>query len=100
MLKKTRMRMAMAILALLLAVQLPAHAAGKLNVNTATVEQLQDVKGIGSKTAAAIVAYRKEHGAFGSLDELTGVKGIGEKRLEKLRGALTVGKGDSDRKDD
>jgi competence protein ComEA len=71
--------------------QVPAMATDQVNVNTATVEELQAVKGIGEKIAAAIVAYRKEHGPFKSLDELVHVKGIGEKTLEKIRGHLTLG---------
>ena len=79
------------LLAALLAMQVPAEAAGQGNVNTATAEQLQEVKGIGAKTAAAIVAYREEHGAFGSVDELVNVKGIGAKTLKKIRPHLSVG---------
>jgi len=79
-----------AVAALFIVAQLPAQAADKVDVNTATVEQLQQVKGIGAKTAAAIVAYRKAHGPFASLDDLTGVKGIGKKKLEKLRDSLTA----------
>jgi len=79
-----------ALLAMTLLVGLPAYASGQVNINTATVEQLQAVKGIGPKTAEAIVAYRNEHGAFKSIDELEKIKGIGEKSLEKIRGDLTV----------
>ncbi|MDQ7010675.1 MAG: helix-hairpin-helix domain-containing protein [Mariprofundaceae bacterium] len=71
---------------------MPAQADDKVNINTATVEQLQQVRGIGPKTAAAIVEYRKEHGAFSDVDDLLKVKGIGEKKLEKIRDDLTIGK--------
>jgi len=81
---------AMALLPLFFAAQLPARAVDRLDVNTATVEQLQQVKGIGAKTAAAIVNYRDAHGPFASLDDLTKVKGIGKKKLEKFRGSLMV----------
>ena len=80
------------LLVALFAMQVPATAAGQVNVNTATAEQLQEVKGIGAKTAAAIVAYREAHGAFSSLDDLAKVKGIGAKTLEKIRPHLSVGK--------
>ena len=47
-----------------------AWAGDKINVNTASAEQLQSVKGIGKKMAAAIIAYREAHGAFRNIDEL------------------------------
>lgn len=78
-------------LGVLLLWQGPAIAADQVNVNTATVEQLQTVKYIGATTAAAIVAYRTAHGMFKSLDGLTAVKGIGAKTLDKIREHLTVG---------
>lgn len=64
--------------------------AGDVNINTATVVELQTVKGIGEKIATAIVAYRIEHGAFTSVGDLVKVTGIGEKKLEKIRGAVEV----------
>ncbi|MCF6208681.1 MAG: helix-hairpin-helix domain-containing protein [Ghiorsea sp.] len=67
-----------------------AYASDMLNVNTATAVQLETIKGIGPKTAAAIVAYRTEHGDFSSVDALTAVKGIGDKKLMKIAGGLTV----------
>jgi len=69
----------------------PIAWAGSVNINTATVEQLQDVKGIGPKTAEAIVAYRDEHGQFSSLDDLVHVAHIGEKTLAQIRDELTTG---------
>jgi len=74
----------------------PAQAGDKININSATVEELQTVKGIGSKTAEAIVAYRSEHGSFKSVDELEHVKGIGEKSLKKIEHNLTAAKSDGD----
>ncbi|MDQ6969334.1 MAG: ComEA family DNA-binding protein [Mariprofundus sp.] len=65
-------------------------AAEEVNINTATAEQLQSVKGIGEKTAAAIIIYREAHGAFKSVDDLTRVKGIGDKKLDKIDDDLTV----------
>ncbi len=81
-----------ALIACTLVVVLPAQAGGKIDINTATVEQLQSVKGIGAKTAEAIVAYRNEHGMFHSVDDLGEVKGIGKKNLVKFKDGLTVGK--------
>jgi len=67
-----------------------AYAVDKVNVNTASLEQLQTVNGIGASTAAAIVSYREQAGDFTSLDSLLDVKGIGEKKLAKLSEQLTV----------
>lgn len=66
--------------------------AGKINLNTATARQLSDgLDGIGDALAARIVAYREQHGGFKTVDELKNVSGIGDKKLEALRGSVTVG---------
>jgi competence ComEA-like helix-hairpin-helix protein len=76
----------------------PALAAKKkppeapVNLNTATSEELQLVPGIGPVTADKILQMRKSYGAFKSVDDLRAVRGIGPKRLEKMRKYLTVGK--------
>lgn len=59
-------------------------ASKKININTADALQLQSLKGIGPKKAAAIVAYRKQHGRFKSVKDLTALKGIGDKWVAKL----------------
>lgn len=65
--------------------------AGKVNINTATAEELAEVPGIGPKMADAIVAYRQDKGKFTSVEELKGnIKGIGEKTFEKMKDYLTV----------
>ncbi len=69
---------------------LPALAAEKVDINTATVEQLVEIKGIGEVLAKRIVEFRQENGDFNSLDELTQVKGFGEKMLEKLSPQLLL----------
>ena len=69
----------------------PAFAGDAVDINTATVEQLAEVKGIGPKTAAAIVEYREANGAFHSVDDLVNVKGVGDKKLAAIREALTIG---------
>lgn len=61
-----------------------------ININTADTRELIKLSGIGEVKAAAIVAYREEHGAFSSVEELLNVKGISEKTLEKIRGYVTV----------
>lgn len=63
-------------------------AAGPVSLGSATVEQLDTLDGIGPGLAAKIIAYRTEHGGFRSVDELGEVPGIGDKRLESLRGQL------------
>jgi len=70
----------------------PAWSDEALDINKATVEQLQTIKGIGPKTAAAIVDYRNAHGAFKSVDALTAVKGIGSRKLERIRSRIKAGK--------
>jgi len=61
-----------------------------LDLNQATQEQLMALPGIGPALAQRIVAYRKEHGPFASLDELLEVPGIGEELLAALRPLVTV----------
>lgn len=61
-----------------------------VNLNTATKEELMNVKGIGEKKAEAILEYRAKQGAFKSVEELAKVKGFGEKSVEKLKGELEV----------
>lgn len=61
-----------------------------ININTATAEELQELSGIGQKKAAAIVAYREEHGAFSDISEIKTVNGIGNGIFEKIRESITV----------
>ncbi|SPM31692.1 ComEA family DNA-binding protein [Mycobacterium terramassiliense] len=61
-----------------------------LDLNTATVEQLDGLPGVGPVTAAAIVAWRQANGKFSSVDQLADVDGIGPARLEKLRPLVRV----------
>lgn len=63
-----------------------------VNINTATSEELQQVPGIGPATADKILQMRKSYGAFKSVDDLLAIRGIGKKRLDKMRKYLTVGK--------
>jgi len=58
---------------------------GKLNINTASAEQLESLPGVGPVTARAIIEYRQQNGGFRSVDELIEVRGIGPKRLEQIR---------------
>ena len=63
-----------------------------ININTANSEELQLVPGIGPVTAGKILQMRKSYGAFKSVDDLLAIRGFGEKRLDKMRKYLTVGK--------
>jgi len=63
-----------------------------ININTANSEELQQVPGIGPATADKILQMRKSYGAFKSVDDLLSIRGIGKKRLEKMRRYLTVSK--------
>ena len=66
------------------------NASGKVNLNRATKGQLMQLPGIGETTAERILIYRDEQGRFTSVDELTNVKGISKKKLERLRPYLTI----------
>ncbi|AWY19119.1 hypothetical protein B0182_09755 [Moraxella bovis] len=75
----------------LLAQQAHAQAVSeRININTATAGELATLNGVGAKTAQAIVDYREGFGRFERVDDLTKVKGIGVKTLEKNRHRLTV----------
>lgn len=72
----------------------PFVAAEALDINTATVEQLETVLvGVGPAKAKAIVEDREKNGKFASVDDLVRVKGIGPATLEKNRDKITVGSG-------
>lgn len=62
----------------------------KINLNTATVEELEQLSHIGPKKAEAIVEYRDTHGPFRSIDQLANVPGIGEKTIDRFRDQVTV----------
>jgi competence protein ComEA len=67
-----------------------AGSGGLVDLNTASATELDTLPGVGPSTAAAIIAYRDEHGPFASVDELLDVRGIGEAKLEQLRDLVTV----------
>lgn len=77
-------------LLLLLTVPLASASEEAININTASVEQLSQLKGIGPSKADAIVKYRQQRGPFTKIDELVLVKGIGTSTVEKNRQRLIV----------
>jgi competence protein ComEA len=82
--------MSTVIIALMLLTSLPALA-GQVDINTANAEAISaELKGIGLSKAKAIVEYRKKHGPFRSADDLSLVKGIGERTVEINRADIKV----------
>ena len=61
-----------------------------ISINTADEAALTQIPGVGPKTASEIISYRKDIGKFTALDQLTNVKGIGAKKLEKMKPYLTL----------
>ncbi len=62
----------------------------KININTATAEQLQTLPGIGPALAKTIIEHRTKSGKFSRIEELINVKGIGEKKFQKIKDRLIV----------
>lgn len=63
---------------------------GVLNINTATKQELMDLPGIGEVIAKRIIQYRRDVGAFTSVDDLRAIKGMSKKRLERLKPLITI----------
>ncbi len=61
-----------------------------VNINTADAKKLTTLKGIGMKRAEAIVAYRKQHGEFKTVNDLTKVRGMSEKLIKKNEGMIRL----------
>jgi competence protein ComEA len=75
----------------------PATANAPLNLNTATVTQLEALPGVGLKVAERIVEYRQKNGGFKKVEDLMNVRGVGEKSFVKLKPMLTVSAPKTDR---
>jgi competence protein ComEA len=71
-----------------------------LNLNTATVAQLQALPGVGAATAKLIVEHRQKNGGFKKVEELMNIKGIGEKSFLKLKPMVTVAAEKAERQDE
>ena len=67
-----------------------AVAAEKININKASIEELTTLKKIGPKIAERIVQYREENGDFKKIDDITNVKGVGEKTFEMIKEMISV----------
>ncbi|MDQ1273842.1 MAG: hypothetical protein QG591_2472 [Planctomycetota bacterium] len=63
---------------------------GKVNINTATADQIAVLPGIGPKLAAEVVKYRVNNGNFKVIDDLKKVSGVGDKKLEKIKGFIVI----------
>lgn len=63
---------------------------GVVNINTAPATDLEQLPGIGAKTAARIIEYRQKNGPFKKIEELMNVRGVGEKNFLKLKAQITI----------
>jgi len=72
--------------------QIPAETLlGKININTASMEELVSLSGIGEGRAADIIQFREETGVFEQIEDIMKVSGIGEKTFEEIKERITVG---------
>lgn len=75
-------------------------ASATVDLNTATKDELESIKGVGPAKAQAIIDYRQANGPFKSVSDLENVKGFGEKSIKKLKKEVTVGGASADKKDE
>lgn len=68
----------------------PDISTNKININTATKEELMKLPGVGEKTAEQIIKHREIYGKFNRIEDLMNVKGIGQKKFEKLKNYITT----------
>lgn len=72
-------------------IQADSQPKEKVNINTASLAELQKLPKIGPKVAQRIIDYRKAHGKFKKVEEIMKVRGIGEKTFKQIKDLLTVG---------
>jgi competence protein ComEA len=70
--------------------RLTGPLSGPVSLNTATLDQLDELDGIGPVTAQKILDWRAEHGGFSSVDDLKQISGIGTKRFESLKDSVRM----------
>ena len=71
-------------------VNTPAEKNVMVNVNKASTEELQTVRGIGPAIAGRIIQYRSEHGLFSRIEDLTSVRGISNAKFQKIKNQVTI----------
>ncbi|KAA0762540.1 helix-hairpin-helix domain-containing protein [Bacillus sp. SH5-2] len=69
---------------------IPSREEGKIQINSASKEQLEKITGIGSRKAESILKYREEHGPFQKIEDLLEIDGIGAKSLEKIKDQIII----------
>ncbi len=79
------------IVPLLVSAQTAAKTGDKVNINTASLEELQKLPRIGPEIAQRILDFRKENGSFKKIEDILKVRGIGEKVYGQLKDMITVG---------
>jgi competence protein ComEA len=70
---------------------MPSGPSLKVNINTATAQELDTLPGIGETTAARIIEYRRQNGFFTAIEDIMNVSGIGEAKFNAIREIITVG---------
>lgn len=75
---------------------MPEEESGPIDLNAATAAQLQELPGVGPKTAARILEYRRLHGPFRNIEALQQVRGVGERTVEKIRPQVRISSGNVD----
>ncbi|MBU1457036.1 MAG: helix-hairpin-helix domain-containing protein [Proteobacteria bacterium] len=75
----------------LVSAQATAKAGDKVNINTASLEELQKLPRIGPQIAQRILDFRKENGSFKRIEDMLKVRGVGEKMFDQLKDLITVG---------
>ena len=82
--------MKIVLIAFIALLTLSFSAIAAVNINTATKEELETLKGVGPSKSQAIIDYRKKNGAFKSADDLNNVPGFGDKTTAKLKSSISV----------